>query len=155
MLESRCGPAARHRGRQLQDLWPHDETDGWPLHFPECTGKKSGERQETSAEVLPGKAQEQDKLLSLKRVSGKFGFGKSQGCNWKLFLWLTMKAVKNLKNKLKISAAHFAGKILSECWISSASLLSSLQYKPQRAQYQSRSELNTDKRFEIKKITYM
>lgn len=57
VFESRCRPAPGHCGRQLQDLRPHDEADGQPLHFPECTRKESREREETSTEVFPGKAQ--------------------------------------------------------------------------------------------------
>ena len=65
VFESRCRSAAGHCSCQLQDLWPHDEPHGWTLHFPECTGTKSWERQEAGAEVLPGKTQKQDELLSL------------------------------------------------------------------------------------------
>lgn len=74
MFESRRSPAAQHRGRQLPDLRPHDEADGWPLHFPEHPGTTSTERQEASAEVLPGKAQKQDQLLSLRLDSGQLDF---------------------------------------------------------------------------------
>ena len=76
VFESRCRPAAGHCGRQLQDIRPHDEADGWPLHFPECTGKKSRERQEASAEVLPREAQKQDGLQLHKPVSGELDFEK-------------------------------------------------------------------------------
>lgn len=70
VFESRCRPAARRCCRQLQDFRPHDEADGRPLHIPERPGKKSGERQETSTEVLPGEAQKQDEVLSLKPAPG-------------------------------------------------------------------------------------
>lgn len=95
VFESRCRPAARHRGRQLQDLRPHDEADGRPLHFPECPGKKSRERQETSAEVLPAKAQKQDTLLSLKPASGKLHFENQHDVLSGLYLLLYREVTKN------------------------------------------------------------
>lgn len=72
--ESGCRPAARHRGRQLQGFWPHDDSDGRPLRLPECPGKTSRERQETGTEILPGEAQKQGELpawgkLKTKQVS--------------------------------------------------------------------------------------
>lgn len=101
VLESRPRAASWHCGGRLPDCRPHDEAHGRFVCFSLCAGEASRARQETGAEVFPGRAPEWEKLLPLIPDSGSLG-SLEQNCffwggkyirlsgltvNWKMLKW--------------------------------------------------------------------